>query len=289
MELTPAQKIVARCQEMVVRAQELYGMDLQQVRVSFDLKGRAAGKAGGRGYRLAAAAYYVKFNRDMLTREAFDHVHDDTVPHEYAHVICFMNPALGKNHDSGWAAVCRAMGGSGARTHKEQVVYGKGTTYEYTTCRGHKVRMGDARHREVQQGATLRYKRGLGTVSVLSAYSIVGVQGRTLAAPVVKQAPNSAASIEAAVPESRAATKEVPVHTLVPAAIIRARAPAARNDAGTSKAAVSRMIMQQGYRDGHSYETIITAMIATNGYGRQLARATFKANASRAGIPESFA
>jgi hypothetical protein len=141
----------------------------------------------------------------------------------------------------------------------------------------------------VQKGAVLRYKRGLGTVSALSAYSIVGVQGRTLAAPVVKQAPNSAASIEAAARESRAATKEVPVHTLVPAVVTRTVATVAQPGAGQSKAAVSRMIMQQGYRAGHSYETIITAMIATNGYGRQLARATFKANASRAGIPESFA
>lgn len=289
------QQVLERCKVVAARAKELYGLDLDNVRISFDLRGRAAGKAGGRGYRLPGSAYYVKFNRDMLTREAFNHVHDSTVPHEYAHVVCYMKPELGKNHDYGWARVCRALGGTGARTHNEEVVFGKGITYEYTTNRGHQVRVSDKRHRYIQGGGTLRYRRGYGEVTQMCAYSIVGHQGRTLEQPIVKQAPNHPAQIETAV---RAAAHDEPSAEEMArrAAMVEAlrRAQQATRPvqptfaAGQSKAAISRSIMLSGYRAGHSLETIIQAMITANGYDRQLARATFKANASKVGIPASF-
>ena len=57
---------------------------------------------------------------------------------------------------------------------------------------------------------------------------------------------------------------------------------------GESKAAISRRIMLSGFKGGKSYEEIIAAMQAANGYDRQLARGTFKANAHKVGIPESF-
>jgi predicted SprT family Zn-dependent metalloprotease len=274
--MTPMEQIRAKCEHVVARVKELYGMDLSKVAVSFDLRGRAAGKAGGRGYSMPASAYYVKFNRDMLTREAFDHVHNDTVPHEYAHIVCFMDPTKGKNHDYGWARVCQQLGGTGARAHREEVVHGKGATYEYTTDRGHKVRLGDKHHRKVQAGSTLRFRRGMGTVTQACAYSIVGYQGRTLEQPIVKQV--------ATAPVVPTVTKQVPVRTLLPtpAPVVRAAV------AGESKAATSRRIMLAGYGAKQSYESIIQAMIAANGYDRQLARATFKANAPKVGIPLSF-
>ena len=276
-----ALQIRARCGEMVEKIKALYGMDLSQVRISFDLRGTSAGKAGGRGHRMPGSSYYVKFNRDMLTREAFEHVIKDTVPHEYAHVVCFMDPSKGKNHDYGWARVCRALGGSGARSHTEDVVYGKGITYEYTTDRGHKVRLSDKRHRAVQLGRALNYRKGLGTVTAACAYSIVGHQGRTLAEPIVKQpavvpvvtsTPNIPAALPAVLPVAR------------PPAAVRAIVPTD----GTSKAAVSRRLMQEGVARGLSYEEIIQAMMLANGYNRQLARATFKANAPKVGISATF-
>lgn len=283
-----ALQIKARCGEVVEKIKALYGMDLSQVRIGFNMRGRAAGKAGGRGYGLAASAYYVKFNSDMLTREAFEHMIQDTVPHEFAHVVCYMDPSKGKNHDYGWARVCQALGGTGNRTHSEDVVYGKGITYEYTTDRGHKVRLNERRHQTVQRGVPLSYRKGLGTVRMGCAYSIVGHAGRTLAAPIVKQAINHPAQIEAAVYAQRItvvpATKEVPVQVFTmlvqpPPVVVVAR-PAA----GESKAAVSRRIMLSGTAAGHSYEQIINAMMLANGYDRQLARATYKANAPKLGL-----
>jgi predicted SprT family Zn-dependent metalloprotease len=278
-------QIKARCGEMVEKARALYGMDLSQVRISFNMRGRAAGRASGRGYRMPGSAYEVKFNRDMLTRDAFEHVIQDTVPHEYAHVICYMNPDLGKNHDYGWARVCRAMGGSGARTHNEEVVFGKGITYEYTTDRGHKVRLSEKRHRYIQQGGRLTYKRGMGAVTQACAHSVVGVRGQTLAAPIVRKAvadlpPNAPAVIEAAV--------RMPPPAPVVRPVVTPHVPVARATSGASKADTARAIMLSGYRAGHSSEQIIAAIMVANGHDKRLATSYYKNNCTRVGIPGDY-
>lgn len=267
--MTQVNQVLQKTKQLLAQAQELYGLDLSHVGIRFDLRGRAAGQACRRG-----AQYYIRYNRDMLTREAFDHVYNNTVPHEIAHIVCFMNPRLGKNHDAGWARVCRQLGGNGERCHSEEVVYGKGHTYEYTTDRGHKVRVGDKYHAMVQRGQSLSYRKGLGKITRECQYSIVGYAGRSLAAPV-ERAP-------AVVP----ATREVPVQNIIPTApaVPAATAPATFA-AGASKASVSRSIMLAGYNRGETYESIIAAMMAACGYDRQLARATYKANAAKVGIP----
>lgn len=273
---TPQQQILDKCKEVFAVAQAKFGLDMSKVSVGFDLKGRAAGMASMRGRQFA-----IRFNRDMLTREAFDHVLNSTVPHEIAHIACFMNPVLGSSHNSGWERVCKALGGTGVTRHKEEVVHGRGYTYEYCTDLGNKVRMGDKHHAMVQGGIPLTYKRGMGRVPARSGYTIVGHQGRTLATPVVK------AGVLASSPTL---TKLTPVQSIigVPPAppVVQTRTVASATLAmGGSKAAVSRSIMLAGHGQGKSYEEIITAMIAACGYDRQLARATYKANYQKVGVP----
>lgn len=269
---TPQQQIIDKCNAVFALATRLYFVDFGQVSIRFDLKGRAAGMACRRG-----AQYYIRFNRDMLTREAFEHVINNTVPHEIAHIVCFMDPKYGRNHDAGWARVCRALGGTGATRHAEDVVYGKGTTYEYITDRGHKVRMSDKHHAVVQAGRKLTYKKGLGTVTKECQYSIVGVQGRTLAAPRTVVPTTTVAPTPA--PAARVVfTQPTPVRT-VPVVTV----PHFRE--GASKAAISRSIMLAGHNRGQTYEQIISAMMLANGYDRQLARATYKANYEKVGVP----
>lgn len=283
--MTPQAKVQEKCKQVIEAAKRLYNVDLSVVRVGFNLKGRVAGWAQWKR-QLGVTSYTVRFNHDMISRgdeEVLRDMVEDTVPHEFAHIVCYMRPELGKNHDDGWRRVCIALGGTGKRTHDLEVVYGKGTTYEYTTDRGHKVRMSDKHHRRVQAGFPLRYRKGMGTVTAACAYSIVGVQGRTLAKPIERQPANHPAVIEAAV-------RAIPPAVVRPAAPVNpVVAPRILPPApGESKAATSRRIMLAGYRAGHSYETIINAMIAANGYDRQLARGTFKANAPKVGIPLSF-
>jgi predicted SprT family Zn-dependent metalloprotease len=297
--MTPQAQVQEKCKQVIEAAKRIYNVDLSVVRVGFNLKGRVAGWAQWKR-RLGVASYTVRFNHDMIVRgdaEVLRDMVEDTVPHEFAHIVCYMRPELGKNHDGGWQRVCVALGGTGKRTHDLEVVYGKGATYEYTTDRGHKVRMSERHHKKVQAGIPLRYRKGLGTVTQTCAYSIVGVQGRTLAQPIVKQAANHPDQVEMArrqamVDELRRRQQLVtnpvqrPTPAVTPAATVAPRIlPPAP---GESKAAVSRRIMLSGFRSGQSYEQIINAMIAANGYDRQLARGTFKANAPKVGIPASF-
>ena len=311
--MTPQQQqIVDACKASFVKAKELYPhLNFDAVGIRFDLTGRCAGMAHRRG-----GHYFMRFNRDMLTREAFDHILQDTVPHEVAHIVCFMDPRLGRNHDYGWASVCRRLGGTGARTHNEEVVYGKGLTYEYTTTTGHQVRISQQIHSRIQQrGATYTYKGSKGKIHKDCAHCVVGAQGRTLKEPVRKVEAKTPGvlptvplrvtqvlDLRPAAPvvptalqlENQRRIEEWKARVVVPVApvapVVRpvVQTPVAAFAAGNSKASISRAIMLSGYRGGQTYEQIINAMIAANGYDRQLARATFKANAPKVGIPSNW-
>lgn len=286
--LDQQKQIIDKCHTLFAKVKELYGLDLSRVVIRFDLKGRAAGQASRR-----SGIYYIRFNHDMLSRDAFDHLLNETVPHEIAHIVCFINPRLGRNHDIGWYRVCVALGGSGKTTHDEEVVHGKGNTYEYITSAGVKVRVGQKHHDYLQRGGGLTWRKGKGKVQGPCEYWIVGVSGRSLPTPIRKQ-PTAVAGASYVI--IRNATTEIKPATVTAgraksalvAAFVTAATPDIRTNTGESKAAISRRIMLSYYKEGRQYEEIINAMIAANGYNRQLARATFKANAPKIGIPESF-
>ena len=276
---TQMEQIMARCKEAFAKAKELYGLDLSKVGIRFDLKGRAAGMACARG-TLYSRTYYMRFNRDMLTREAFDHVLNDTVPHEVAHIVCFMNPMLGSNHNTGWARVCQQLGGTGTRFHKEEVVYGNGRTYEYTTTTGQKVRLSEQKHKAVQAGRGLVYrKRSLGAVNNTCPYTIVGYQGRTLTNPVAGKTPVTPTAL----------VNPAPVRPAYTAPVVQARpvsAPAFNR--AESKASIARAIMLSGYKGGQTFTDIIDAIMSATGHDRGLSKAYFKNNAPKLGIPVTF-
>lgn len=268
MQLQQTQ-VRAKCKEVFAKAKTLWpDMNFDSVAVRFDLKGRAAGMACRR-----ANSYYMRFNAEMMTRDAFDHVLNNTVPHEIAHIVCMMNPRLGRNHDAGWTRVCRLLGGNGERCHSEEVVYGKGNTYEYVTDRGHRVRVSSAIHGKIQRGVVYTWRQGKGKVDAGSTYSLVGVSGRSIVAPAV------------AISDHLWELHSLPVAPVAEPVEPRVTEVTAPAHTGESKAAVSRRIMLSGHSAGHGYEAIISAMMVACGYDRQLARATFKANASRVGIP----
>ncbi len=287
--MTPIE-LRARCKEVVELANKLYGIDLSQVQIGW-VKGRCAGKAGGKKFRdTVMSNYYVKFNYDMLGRDAAEHIDENTVPHEYAHVLGYINPdRFGSKHDYLWAQTCKELGGNGVRCHQEEVVYGTGTTYEYTTDRGHKVRLSSKKHSYVQAGGSLRYREGKGTVSKLSAYSIVGHQGRSLATPIVKKAvadlpPNHPAVIERVVQRW---TPEVIKNAVITVTQVPAtpKTVAPMNQQGLSKAAMARAVMLSGHNGGKSYEEIIAAIMAATGHDRQLSRSYYKGNYQKVGVP----
>lgn len=178
------QKVREATQACLKRAQEMYGVDLSGVAIRFDLKGAAAGMAGYNS-RFGQSSCYLRFNVTMINHNSFDHVLNDTVPHEVAHLVCFKNPRLGSGHNSGWARVCRELGGTGKTYHSEEVVYAKGKTYEYTCTAGTKHRFSEQRHRKIQRGYVYSLKRG-GSVHRDCEYKVVGISGRPIATPTQK-------------------------------------------------------------------------------------------------------
>jgi predicted SprT family Zn-dependent metalloprotease len=169
------QEVRNKVAELVTKANQVYNITLPDVAIRFDLKGRCAGQAG-----FKHGQYYMRFNLEMMRGAGWDHIINDTVPHELAHIVCFFKPALGRQHDNGWRRVCMMLGGSGERCHSEEVVYAKGHTFAYTTSTGHTVSVSETIHRRIQQGRVYRW-RGKGHVHAQCEHQLIGAYGRAVA------------------------------------------------------------------------------------------------------------
>ena len=143
------EQVRAKVQECITKGNNALGVTLPPVEVRFDLKGRSAGKAGRRDGKLV-----VWFNGDMMLDDRFQHIINNTVPHEIAHSFCQSFPRFGSGHDRGWKMVCFLLGGNGERCHDQEVTFARGATYEYTTTTGHKVRVSQQIHNKIRKGQT---------------------------------------------------------------------------------------------------------------------------------------
>ncbi len=288
------QEVIAKVNACVEKGNRLYGITLPKLQIRFDLKGGCAGMAGH-----SYGVFYVRFNTDMMVREAWEHIINDTVPHEVAHSFCQFNPRLGRRHDAGWKQVCFQLGGSSERCHSEDVVYGKGRTFEYTTDRNHKVRVSETIHNKIQRGRTYTYREGKGTITKDSPRIVVGYQGRSITATetkcIVPATPTTFAPAQKPLPPVvfsteaiNAALLERFTHIDVPVAPTVPRRAPVIPAAGGSKADVARRIMVEGYHAGHNYETILQAIMLANGHDRRLAASYYKNNAPKVGVPMPF-
>jgi SprT protein len=170
--------VAQHTQEVLEKARQTFGVHLRGVQVRFDLRGKSAGIAGWTR-RGGEKQLYLRFNVDLIRGEGFEHVFKNTVPHEVAHLVCYENPALGRNHDRGWARVCRALGGNAERCHTEEITYAKGRTYYYTSTNGKVVTLSQVRHKKIQMGAVYRFKHGWGQVDRTCKWSLTNSQSVT--------------------------------------------------------------------------------------------------------------
>ena len=157
--------VEARCRELLELAAVKFGRTMPYVTILFDLKGRCAGRAIRRGHN-----YSVRFNVDMMMNDSWDHVYNNTVPHEIAHIVCFYLQ-IDRGHGRTWKNVCIQLGGNGERCHNEEVTYSKGRTWYYVTKSGEVVVLSETRHRRVQSQG-YRYMFKLGTVDNTCYYSL---------------------------------------------------------------------------------------------------------------------
>jgi predicted SprT family Zn-dependent metalloprotease len=155
--------VETRVRELIALANKKYNILLPKIEVRFDLQGRVAGWACG------GSRFYLRINTDMMQNSSWDHIYNDTVPHEVAHLVCF-HTNWDRGHGRYWRMVCKDLGGTGKRCHNESVTYAKGKTYHYTTSTGVVVSLSETRHKRVQQGNLYRYKDG-GVITRESAYT----------------------------------------------------------------------------------------------------------------------
>lgn len=130
----------------IERAEELYG-PLPHIAVRLDLKGKSAGEAG----RDARGQYFMRFNREAITKHWEDMV-NNTIPHELAHVITIVKYGTCR-HDADWRHVTRSLGGSADRCHRYELTPAKTKTrfrFKYVTPKGIELLIGSKHHNMIQ-------------------------------------------------------------------------------------------------------------------------------------------
>lgn len=241
-----AQQIKSKVAQLIATYEAAHpGQKVPDCEIRFDLRGRAAGQAGRRGWN-----YFMRFNRDMMMNQSWDNLLNDTVPHELAHVICFANGS-DRGHGLFWKRTCRELGGTGERCHSEAVTYAKGRTYVYTTSTGRTINMSETKHRKIQQGASYTGRNGLGRIDRTCSYSLLG--STMVVTPAVSP-------------------KQVPVETLLPK----------QTFSGTmSKADAVRARIQQAKRNAEGSTAVVIYAVTTLGMSLSLAKTYVRNNWNR--------
>lgn len=197
------QQFRAEVRKCLEKAGKMYGLEEQMARVDIriDIGGhRTAGQAGYKG-----GYHYVRFHPDAVAKY-YDEMVKDTIPHEVAHVVCHMNPTLGRNHNAGWKRVCRSLGGDDSRCHTME--FGNKPKREecwYRTTTGDLVDVGPIRHARLQKNTWVTYRaRGMGRIE---ASGFVGHTKPTESQPVEAVAAQTKAPEQKAKPKSTSRTQ----------------------------------------------------------------------------------
>lgn len=162
-----------RVQQVIAKAETLYNIKLSP-QVLFDLRGKRAGCAQCSRCRWTGKVsnLKVRFNQQFINNENFQDMLDNTVPHELAHLVCYMRPDLGDHHDNGWRRVCMALGGNGNTRHDYKVEIKNGFTYR-ASC-GTEVTVSRVIHTKIQAGSVRVFKKTRGRIDRYCAWAPVG-------------------------------------------------------------------------------------------------------------------
>lgn len=145
------EKIIDKVDELIVLSISKYNITLPNIDIKFDLKGRSAGQARVKR-SIFGNEYTIRFNIDMVNDHRFDHIYNQVVSHELAHIIGFYTGWF-KNHDRKWKSVCIALGGNGERCHDQEVTYARNVKqYKYNTTCGKVITVSAIRHNKIQKG-----------------------------------------------------------------------------------------------------------------------------------------
>lgn len=264
MSLTMQQKmdaVRAKVAACIALANTRFGITMPQLNIRFDLKGRVAGQAGCKidwTRKAVPGTFYLRFNvtHMQLGGKTWDHLLNETVPHEVAHSVCQAFPQFGRQHNPGWKRVCVALGGTGERCYNEDdapEAVAKQKPFKYVSTTGQTISVSPIIHRKIQLGQSYRYRGGLGMLNKQCAFSTA--QGGILIRP--------------------APTREVPVQ-----AFVRAMPPVST---GASKADQLRAFLGKAKREvgAAAEEQTVVWAVQTLGMTRALAKSYVKNNWSK--------
>jgi predicted SprT family Zn-dependent metalloprotease len=150
--------------QIAIRAEQLTGLNLQQVAIVFNLRGQAAGQARVCGkeslIRINPAIFkhsqhYQHDNSDELSRT--EALLNEVIAHEMAHICCMKNPRLGHHHNHGWQKLAIELGATGSRTHNLPLSKARQLRqFRYQSTCGLHITVSSIRHRRIQQGQVYR-------------------------------------------------------------------------------------------------------------------------------------
>jgi predicted SprT family Zn-dependent metalloprotease len=256
------EQIRAKVQQCIRQAEQKFGITMPHVEVRFDLTGRAAGMAG-MVRRFSGDQFYLRFNTKhmALGGKTFEHLLNDTVPHEVAHTVCQAFPRMGKNHDAGWKRVCIALGGNGQRCYTEEdapEAVAAQRPYVYITTTGHECRVTKVIHTKIQRGTTYTMKGGKGKLTRECQYNY-------MTAPAVAQAKKPVV-VNTDTIKLGTKTVEVPM-----------KKPAVPAPTTASKAELIRAMIRNGWTE----EQVVARAVSDLGMTRQLAKTYYKNNVGK--------
>lgn len=101
-------------------------------------------------------------NRDAIKQNP-ENMLEDSIPHEVAHAVCFIKPYLGYEHDHGWQAIAKRLGGTGRATYNDEydMRQRKRRKFIYQVPELGKVLLSDVRHKRLQAGGLAYRARGM--------------------------------------------------------------------------------------------------------------------------------
>lgn len=132
-------------QDCLALARSLFNFDVH-VNVRIENMGRGGGEA-----RWGREGYTLRLNEQLLQSQ-YDDERRETIAHEVAHLVCYVFPALGKNHNAGWKRVCIALGGNGSRCHSLPLQKARRTRRAIYQVGAREVEVGLTHHKRLQTG-----------------------------------------------------------------------------------------------------------------------------------------
>ncbi len=154
-------QVFNKIQEVCELASRIFGVDLAE-KIVVDIRncGRSAGIAGHQFQFGRTPKLTLTLNEQLVNDQDVYKLLEDTIPHEIAHLVCFLRPDLGKNHDKGWKRVCIMLGGNGSRCHQYDLKKARRTRKAVYDIFGQETNIGLTVHRRIQSGRSYSIKKG---------------------------------------------------------------------------------------------------------------------------------